>query len=264
MTAPSSTSTPTSTHAASARPQRYVVLRTEFRLFLREPVPLTWGLALPVAAFAILASIPRLRQPQAALHGASYAQTYQPVILLLAAALLGLSSLPQVIGSYRERGVLRRLSTTPLSPARLLLTQVAIHFAVAVLAAVVVIVLGAAVAGIGPGAEVGGWLIGYLLAALAMLGLGTLLAALVPTAKLASALGSVLFFPLIFGAGLWLPRATMPAALRTVCDWTPLGAANRAMAAAVAGNTPSVAALLVVVLYAVGFTALAVRLFRWQ
>jgi ABC-2 type transport system permease protein len=68
----------------------------------------------------------------------------------------------------------------------------------------------------------------------------------------------------MFFAGLWLPRADMPAALQAVSDLTPLGAAVGAIQSALLQGFPPVASLLTLLAYAVAFGWLAVRSFRWE
>ena len=58
------------------------------------------------------------------------------------------------------------------------------------------------------------FLLAVILAAAALLGIGLLIAALAPRARIAGAIGTMLFFPLMFFAGLWAPRATMGETLR--------------------------------------------------
>jgi ABC-2 type transport system permease protein len=257
---PSTTPTRRPMHSRGNR----AVLTTEFRLFRREPVPVVWGFVLPVGAFVVLGLFASIRKPSPDLGGASFLAVYQSTLVLFAAVMLALVGLPQVVATYRERGILRRLSTTPMPPSRLLIAQLVIHAGVAVLGAAGVLIVGQAAYGVGPGAEVGGWLLAFALAALALLGLGVLLAAVLPSLRTAAATGSVLFFPMMFTAGLWVPRPQMAPALRTVCDWSPVGAASRAMGATIGGHFPSTGALLVLAGYAVAFPLLAVRLFRWE
>jgi ABC-2 type transport system permease protein len=236
---------------------------TEVRLFAREPVGLVWGFALPVIAFVVLACIKSVRRPAADLGGLSFAQVYQSEIILLAAVLLGLVALPPVLGAYRERGVLRRYAVTPMSPVRILGTQMLVHLVLAVATAAVILVVGAGV-GVGPGREILGWALAYLLATLALVAIGLLVAALAPNAKVAGGIGGGLLFPMMFSAGLWVPRPSMPHTMRTICDWTPMGAANRGMSTALAGGFPSWVTLIVLAGYAAGFTRLAVRCYRWD
>jgi ABC-2 type transport system permease protein len=74
----------------------------------------------------------------------------------------------------------------------------------------------------------------------------------------------MLFFPLMFFAGLWIPRAQMPASLRQISDFTPLGAAVQGLQDSMRGAWPHPAGLAVLAGYAVVFTVAAVRFFRWE
>ena len=56
----------------------------------------------------------------------------------------------------------------------------------------------------------------------------------------------------------------LPAGLRDVSDWTPLGAAVRAVGAALRTGFPPVGSLVALAIYAAVFGWLAVRFFRWQ
>jgi len=252
------------TPAASRRaPSTGVLARTEWRLFCREPVGLVWGLVLPVAAFVVLGLVPGTTRPARSLGGVSAVATYEPVVLLFSLTMLAVNAMPVVLGTYRERGVLRRLAVTPMPAWRLLAVQMGIHAAVAAVTAAVVAVLGAAAFGVGVPGSVGGWVLAYALTTAALLGLGVLAAAVAPSARVANALGAALFFPLMFFAGLWIPRAVMPDALRSVSDLTPLGAAVRALSAADGGHL-SGSALAVLATYALVLPAVAARSFRWE
>jgi ABC-2 type transport system permease protein len=98
----------------------------------------------------------------------------------------------------------------------------------------------------------------------ALLGLGLLLAALAPSSRAASAISTLLFFPMMFFAGLWAPREAMSPLLRDVSDATPLGAAVGALQSATEGAWPSALHLLVLAVWAAVCAGLATRLFRWQ
>ena len=66
--------------------------------------------------------------------------------------------------------------------------------------------------------------------ATAMLALGLLIGAVAPTARSAGAAGTVLFFPLMYFAGLWTPQ--LSPATRHIGQFTPLGASAQALALA--------------------------------
>jgi ABC-2 type transport system permease protein len=74
----------------------------------------------------------------------------------------------------------------------------------------------------------------------------------------------MMFLPLMFFAGLWMPQASMPAGLSSVSGHTPLGAAVAALQAGMIGQWPSASGLATLAGYAVVFGLLAWRLFRWE
>ena len=74
----------------------------------------------------------------------------------------------------------------------------------------------------------------------------------------------LVYFPMLFFAGIYLPLEVMPEGLRTVSSWTPAGAAVDALGDAWAGTPPSVTSLLVLVISAVVAGGLATRSFRWE
>jgi ABC-2 type transport system permease protein len=82
--------------------------------------------------------------------------------------------------------------------------------------------------------------------------------------RTAGLLAALCFFPLMFFAGLFFPRAEMPRALLDVSSLTPLGAAVQAIQSALLDGFPPISPLLVLPVYAVIFSALAVRFFRWE
>lgn len=240
------------------------LIKTETRLLLREPILLLWTTGLPIAAFTILALVPGTSRPTDDLGGLSYAQVYLGVIALIALSLLTTMSLPAVLSTYRERGVLKRLSVTPMRPWRLLATQIGINLAVVLLTVAVMLVVATVTFDDGfPGSPLG-WIVTFLLASGAMLGLAALVAALAPSSKIASAITTILFFPLMFFAGLWIPLQTMPGWLRTISEFTPLGAASQALADSIDGHFPATKSLLVLLAYTVTLSGLAIRTFRWQ
>ena len=69
-----------------------------------------------------------------------------------------------------------------------------------------------------------GFVLTLVLTAVAMLSLGALVASVASTTRIAQGLGTLLFFPMMFFAGLWVPRQQMSGGLRHVSDsrrWAP-------------------------------------------
>src|SRR5215831_1382820 len=104
----------------------------EIRLFLREPVAVFFGVLFPSLLVVILGSIPAFRVPSNDLGGLRVIDLYVPISIALSLALLALTAMPSYLGTYREKGILRRLAVTPMPPARLLLAQLLTNLVMAI------------------------------------------------------------------------------------------------------------------------------------
>ncbi|MER7724245.1 ABC transporter permease [Streptomyces sp. NPDC096323] len=249
--------------ATSARPLR-AVLRSEARLFLREPVSLFWILAFPTVLLTILGLIPSFQEHDVELGGRRAIDLYVPVAVLLAMIMAGIQAMPPVLTGYRERGILRRMSTTPVRPSALLGAQIALHGAAALGSAVLVMAVGRTAFAVRLPGQLLGYLLGLLLAIACVLALGALVCAISRTSKIAAAIGSGVFFAMMFTAGVWVPVQAMPDALRRIVEVTPFGAASQVLDRAAGGAWPSWAHLGLVALWTVLTAAAAIRTFRWE
>lgn len=240
-----------------------VMIKSEGRLLLRNPGVVLWTAILPVTAAIILGAIPGTRHPTKDLGGASIFGVYQPVLVLFAIALLAIQALPDVLTRYREMGVLKRLRTTPASPALLLEAQLVLMVGISVICMVLMVVIPGLIGAPWP-KNVAGFIVTYLLAAWAFLGLGMVIASLFRNAKVAAGFGTLLFFVLQFFAGLWVPIPTMPGWMKDIANLTPSGAAAQALAASAAGHWPGLLHIVVMIVWGALCSLLAIRLFKWE
>jgi ABC-2 type transport system permease protein len=255
---------PTTAVPARSRPRGFRrLLATELKLFAREPMLLFWGLVFPVGLLVVL-GLAGGDKPQKALGGVKLIVAYTPVVMLFVVTILSLSALPAALASYRDKGYLRRLSTTPIGAVRLLAAQVILNFGLAAVAVILVALVSRFAFSVALPQQLGGFVLALALTLAAMLSLGTLVAAVAPTQRIAAAVGSLLFFPLMFFAGLWVPQAEMGTTLRDISHYSPLGAAVPALQNAIAGHWPGTVHLLVLAGYAVVLSVAAARLFRWE
>ncbi|MBO3750251.1 ABC transporter permease [Streptosporangiaceae bacterium NEAU-GS5] len=238
----------------------------ETKLFLREPIAIFFAVALPVVLLLALGmSIPGFRDPDPTRGGERFVDAAFPsVIVLLSVATLAFSVLPTTLVIYRERGVLRRMATTPVRPTALLTVQLAINAATATLATVLALGVGHVLLDVPVPRMFAAFLGMFVLGGAALFAIGLFLTAVVPTARAMQAIGSAVFFPMMFLAGLWLPRDLMPEVLRRVSDITPTGAYGAALRDTMAGHAPSLLHVGVLVAWAALAGGAAVRLFRWQ
>ena len=240
------------------------IVLNEARLAWRRPVGLSAGVGLPVLLLVLFGELPAFHQTLAEIGGLTLFDVYVPVLLMFGLAMLALMGLPVPLASYRELGVLRRLSTTPVPRSWLLAAQVVVQMCVAVTATFAMIVISITAFGAPAPKSPGGLVLSFLLAIAGLFPVGLLVAALARTANAASVIGRLTFFPLMFFAGLWLPRALMPVVLRDISNYTPLGAAVQAIQDSMQTGFPPAAPLLVLAAYALVFSFLARRFFRWE
>ncbi len=240
------------------------VVRTEARLFTREPGALFWILLFPVVLLLILGLVPPFREADPALGGRRVIDLYVPIMVLLSMIVAGVQTMPAVLSSYRERGILRRLSVTPARPVTILLAQIVIHAAAVAVSVVLALVVGRVVFGVAFPEQPWGYALAVLLTLAAALSMGAAIAAVSPSTRIAQTIGTIVFFPMMFCAGVWLPVQTMPDLLQRIVEVTPFGAASEILDQAARGEWPSAGGMAVVALWAVALTAVAVRWFRWE
>jgi ABC-2 type transport system permease protein len=237
---------------------------SELRLLLREPMPAFFAFLFPAVLVVILGSVPDFREPSADLGGLRVIDLYVGIAVALTLATLGLQFTPAVLATYREKGILRRLATTPVRPIVLLGAQLASSLTGAVISGALVLAVGRIAFDVPLPEQFAGFVLAYLLAACGVFAVGLFIAAVVPTGKAGNAVGTLLFFPSMFFAGLWTPREVMPDVLQRIGDFTPLGAGERALHEAMTGHWPNLVSATVLVGYLVVFGLAAARLFRWS
>jgi len=241
------------------------MIKTETRIFAREPMAIFWPLVFPALLLVVRGFVlPGAREPSPDLGGARLVDLYTPVVLAFALITLGTSTLPVILATYRERGVLRRLSTTPVHPRRMVVSQLVVHLLVGTAGTVLALVAASTVFGVALPGSVLGFALAFALGAAAHFAIGVLLGAVAPTVSVSQGIGMALYFPLLFFAGVYFPRQVMPEALARISDLTPSGAVVQAFSDSFAGVIPTTSSLLVMAAYAVAFGAAAIRLFRWE
>jgi ABC-2 type transport system permease protein len=240
------------------------IVRNEARLVRRQPFNMIGSIGVPVVLMIIFGELPSFHQASPALGGLTGFDTYVPIIMVLGLTLLTLLGLPGPLVSYRELGILRRLSTTPVPPSWLLAAQVVVQLVIALTSLLIVNLVSVVAFGAPVPMSLAGLALSCLLAIGGLFALGLLIAAVAPTANSVNAIGRLALIPLLFFAGLWLPRAIMPAVLLDISNYTPLGAAVEAIQDSIRTGFPPAAPLLVLAAYTLVFAFLARRFFRWE
>jgi ABC-2 type transport system permease protein len=236
----------------------------ETRLFLREKVAAATVLGLPVALVIGFGLIPGFGDPQKSLSGQIGTEYIASIGVAIVLATLGLNGVPMVIGQYRQRGILRRLAVTPVRPLTLLLADLMVWAASAIVSVAVVIALARAAFGVPAPAAPGWFALSALLGIAALFALGLVTGALAPTPRSSAGLGWLLMLPNMFLAGVYIPTEEMSPVMRQIGNLTPLGSALHAVRDSWMGLSPRPEYLGIMAAYAVIGAALAARFFRWE
>ncbi|MET9683592.1 ABC transporter permease [Streptomyces coeruleorubidus] len=240
------------------------VLRAESRLFRREPGSLFWILLFPALLLGVLGSVPSFREAQDGLGGLRIVDVYVPVCVLVALIMAGVQAMPPTLTGYRENGILRRLSATPVRPSSLLAAQMLVNGLAALASTLLTLAVGRLAYDVRLPEQPAGYLLALVLAVLAALSLGAVISARARTTKIATATGTAVFFPMMFCAGVWVPVQAMPDLLARIVVCTPFGAAARALDQAAAGGWPGWDHLGVLAAWTAVLSVSAARWFRWE
>ncbi|BCJ64104.1 ABC transporter permease [Polymorphospora rubra] len=248
------------------------MVKVETRLFLRDSATVVFGVLFPAGLLLGLGAIPALRESSPETGALRAIDIWAPTALVFGMVMIAVQHVPAVIATYRERGILRRLSTTPAHPRSVLLAQMIVAFASVVVSAALMTFLAWAVLDIAPPERPLEFVVAFIVGYAALLGLGMISAAVVRTSSAANQVGTLLFVALMFFGGAFLPRALMPDVLREVGEVIPPGlqaltaawSAEAGEVTATAGGQPFWLQIAVMAGIAVTASAVAAKLFRWE
>jgi ABC-2 type transport system permease protein len=99
---------------------------------------------------------------------------------------------------------------------------------------------------------------------LAMMAVGSVIAAIAPTSQAAYGIGLLVFVASLFTAGVWTPVPLMSDQMREVVSYTPLGAMTQQLTAAWFGGEIKPVAFLVMTAWLIVCASISTRLFRWR
>lgn len=240
------------------------LLKVEGRLALREPQGLVTGVAVPTGLLVVFGLIGIASPGTVAGTNYTIIELYVPTLMVIAFIFLGVGVLPTTLVRYREIGWLRRVSTTPTPPSRMLAAQLVVNLVLA-LAAILIVIFGSELI-FGASLELGipYFVLSIVLSVAVIFSLGLVVAALVPSQSIATGVGGGLTFLLLFLAGLWVQPSMVGGALATIMYYSPSGAAAQALLYSAFNSAPPYSAIAAMVAYTAVFALVATRYFRWE
>ncbi|MBN2460480.1 MAG: ABC transporter permease [Candidatus Cloacimonetes bacterium] len=238
---------------------------TEFRLFLREPEAAFFTFIFPILMLFIFGSIYGNRQTEF-FSGYGSVDASVPAYIAMIIATTGLLSISITVAMYRERGVLKRYRTTPLSSSSVMISQILVGFIMTLIGAVILIITAKLLYNLRFGGNVIDVAIAFILSSSSFFALGFLLAGIAPTARSANVIGMAIYFPNLFLSGATFPKQVFPAALDKISHFIPLRYVVEVMQGMWFGHNWSqhhrdVVILLVILVISVIISALT---FRWE
>jgi ABC-2 type transport system permease protein len=240
-------------------------VRTEQLLFWRNRESAFFTFLLPILFFLIFGAIyGKSEITKEHVKGAPFLEAGMIGYGVAATAFAGLA-ITMVI--RRESGVLKRVRATPLPPAAYLLAVLASTFAIFLLEAVLIVVLGRVLFGVAVPDRLGSLFVTLVIGALSFAALGLGLTGVVRSAEGSSAVVNFVYLPMAIISGTFFTPKDFPSFLRAIADVLPLTYFTKLTRDVmlrdhhVWSEWGSVAA---VVAWGVVGLAAALRTFRWQ
>ena len=272
---------------ASAFPSFGSLLATrtvvEVKSFVRDKDQLIWVLAFPLGMFVLFATIfgggETITSQSDPAQTATIAQVMLPGMLAYGVFLSGFQNLATAIAYEREKGHLKRLRATPLTPVAYFSGKIAQVLIVSVVQAALLLALAALAFDVPLPADPGSWLTfasAYLLGIGAGTVLGIAFSSLPKTAKAAGNIASGIATVLAFISGVFIVSTAFPTWLMRVAEVFPLYWISAGMRSALLPDwiystftfasdgqpRPLLGAVVLGVWFVVGLVT-CVRTFRW-
>ena len=239
----------------------------EIKIFVREPLGVIGSIAIPVVVFVVMnrlgggasGQVGRSRPP-------AFMNDDLTVLACLLIALSAVMSLVTIVAIYREGGILKRLRATPLRPHTILTAHVIVKLLFSALTLVALLLAGKRYIPTDGTIPLGSFALAVLFSTLSILSLGFVIASMVPTARFAQPIGTLLLYPMVALSGLFVPLDVLPPLLRNIARALPLTYAVALMKGIWRGDgwiahIGDVGALILVMVIS---AILSARLFRWQ
>ncbi len=179
----------------------------ETKIFLREPLGVIGTVGFPILLFVILRRIGR-GAPRATLPPLLAGDL--PIMAAVMVAVSAVVSLVAIIAIYREGGILKRLRATPLQPVTILLAHVIVKLGFTALSLAVLMLAGARSFGPAGSAHVVSFAAALLFTTLCLLSIGFIIASVVPTARFAQPLATLIVYTMLGFSGLFVAIDRLP------------------------------------------------------
>jgi ABC-2 type transport system permease protein len=238
----------------------------EIKIFVREPLGVIGTIGIPVLIFVMFG---RMFGSEARRGSLGVPRVVSVDLPILTSALITIStvlSLVAIIAIYREGGILRRLRATPLRPYTILTAHVLVKLLFTAVTLAAMLLAGRRYYVVDAGVPLASFVLALLFSTLSILSLGFLLASIVPTARFAQPIGTLLLYPMLGVSGLFIPVASFPPMLQVVARALPLTYAVSLLRGIWHGEgwSAHVGDVTILSVMFLAFTAASAKVFRWE
>ncbi len=224
---------------------------TDLLLYLREPAAVFFTLVFPVL-LVVVSGYSFGAHTAFTTPGGLEVRVLDlmlPSMLVMVVASQGLMGVYPVITSMRENGTLKYYRTHPIRTWHLALSQFLNGLVMLGLSLVLLVTAQGLLFGLRFAGYLPLLIPAVVLVYTAFFALGFGLAGLTRSARMAQAVGSLVFFPMLFLSGLFGPRDALPPALKWLSDLLPMTMANDLLMALWFGETADLASTWNLALY---------------
>jgi len=160
-----------------------------------------------------------------------FIEFFVPGIIAMAIMTSSLGNALNMNAELRQKGILRKLATTPTTRTDWLVSSILYQLILSVASTVAILLVSYAVFDVR--LHIGAWLpLIVVIEVIAFVGIGMLLTPFAKEAESAAAVGNAFLFPMMFLSGTFFPVEMMPAFLQSFARLLPLFYVNEALRAA--------------------------------
>ncbi len=238
----------------------------EIKIFLREPLGAFGTVVAPVLVLMLFGRIGTTVMPRAQAAANNFFKVDVPVFVAILIAINAVVSLVAIMSIYRESGILKRLSTTPLRSQTILTAHVIVKLFLTAATLALTLLLARNSLLTDSHIPLVSFTIAVLITTWSILSIGFVIASIVPTARFAQPISSVLLYPMLAVSGLFMPISSFSPTFRSIARVLPFTYAVSLLQGIWKGQPWSahIGDVVALALVFVICTALSSKIFRWQ
>ena len=194
-----------------------------------------------------------------------FIEFFVPGIIAMSVMTLSLFGTVDSDTELRQKGVIRKLSTTPITRTDWILSNILYHFILAAISTILMLLVSYAVFDVS--LHIDAWLLALvLLDVFAFVGTGMILTRFVKEAQSAASAANAVSYPMMFLSGSFFPIELMPGFLQKIARILPLYYVNEGLRASMVfeDNMAALRASAIIGVYAAMVFILGIMATKWE